>query len=77
MTSQLQGLILNTERLSVLLDEYTSIQNKGFMNVNVHSPNRFWNLGMARKDGRMPAGKVLETLIEKLEEFKIDYINIL
>ena len=72
MTSQLQALLLNDERLSVTLDEYTYIKNKRYMNVNVHSVNTFWNLGMARLYGRMPAEKVLENLIEKLEQFKVD-----
>ena len=43
------------------------------MNVNVHSANKFWNLGMTRLYGRMPAEKVLENLNEKLEQFKIDF----
>ena len=33
MTSQLQALLLNDERLSVTLDEYTYIKNKRYMNV--------------------------------------------
>ena len=42
------------------------------MNINVHIASKFWNLGMARIYGRMPAEKVVENLIEKLDEFKID-----
>ena len=64
MTSQLQSLLLNDERLSVTLDEYTSIQNKRHMNINVHSASKFWNLGMMRIYGRLPAEKFLENLIE-------------
>ena len=42
------------------------------MNVNIHSRNKFWNLGMKKINGKSPAEKVLYLLIEKLHEFKID-----
>ena len=72
ITSELQILLANEIRFSVSLDEYTSIQNIRYMNVNVHSRNNFWNLGMKKINGKMPAEKVLHLLIEKLHEFKID-----
>ena len=72
ITSELQVLLANGIRFSVSLDEYTSIQNIRYMNVNVHSRNNFWNLGMKKINGKMPAEKVLDLLIEKLHEYKID-----
>ena len=72
ITSQLQFLLANGKRMSVSLDEYTSIQNKRYMNVNIHSINNFWNLGMKRIYGKMPAEKVLELLERILIEFNIE-----
>ena len=36
-----------------------------YMNVNVHGRNNFWNLGLKKINGKMPAEKVLDILIEK------------
>ena len=36
--------------------EWTSIKNCRYMNINVHiCDNRFWNLGLCRINGSMPA----------------------
>ena len=35
-------------KFSVTLDEYSSIANRRFLNVNVHSHKKFWNLGMLK-----------------------------
>ena len=72
ITSQLKFLLANGKRMSVSLDEYTSVQNKRYMNVNIHSINEFWNLGMKRIYGKMPAEKVLELLERILIEFNIE-----
>ena len=72
ITSELQVSLANEIRFSVSLNEYSSIQNIRYMNVNIHSRNKFWNLGMKKTNGKMPAEKVLNLLIEKLHEFKID-----
>ena len=72
ITSHLQFLLANGKRMSVSLDEYTSVQNKRYMNVNIHSINEFWNLGMKRIYGKMPAEKVLELLERILIEFNIE-----
>ena len=38
----------NGQRFSLTLDEYTSIQNKRFMNINVHAENEHWSLTKAK-----------------------------
>lgn len=40
--------------------------------MNVNSATKFWNLGMAKINGKMLAKKVPESLTDKLERFKID-----
>ena len=64
ITSELQVLLADGIRFSVSLDEYTSIQNIRYMNVNIHSLNKkFWNLGMKKITGKMQVEKVLDLLV--------------
>ena len=44
-------------KFSVTLDEYSSIANRRFLNVNVHSHKKFWNLGMLRLQGSMDSDR--------------------
>ena len=42
------------------------------MNINLHTKVKFWNLGMQRIKGSMPAQKMVELVHKKLLEFGID-----
>ena len=77
ITSQLQFWLANEKRMSVPLDEYTPVQYKRYMNVNIHSIKKFGTLGMKRIHGKMPAEKVLEPLERILIEFNIECRSIL
>lgn len=59
----------NGNRFSLSLDEWTSIRNRRYLNVNVHSEKEFWNLGLVRIHGSLPAEKCIEILTQKLNEF--------
>ena len=59
------------QRFSVDLDEYTSIQNRRFMNVNLFFNNGYINLGLVRMKGSHKAGDCLELLEKKLESFGV------
>ena len=59
-------------RFSVTLDEYTSIANRRYLNVNVHSVNKHWNLGMLQIKGSMTSERLLTSLRNKLDEFGLD-----
>ena len=51
---------------SITLDEYTSIQIRRYLNINIHFAGGFYNLGLVRVFGTM-------TVVEKcLHEFGID-----
>lgn len=63
-------------RFSLTLDEWTSIRNHRFMNINVHTVNKFWNLGLARMEGYFPADKCLDLVGKKLHEFGLNLTNI-
>ena len=54
------------EKFSLTFDEYTSIRNRRYLNVNVHTENTFWNLGLCRIVGSMPAEKCVQILQDKL-----------
>jgi hypothetical protein len=57
-------------RFSVSFDEWTSNRNRRYMNVNVHeSGDRYWNLGLIRAAGTMPAEQCVKLLIKKLEVY--------
>lgn len=45
-------------KFSVTSDEWTSIRNRRFINVNLHSKDETWNLGLGRAFGKLPAEKV-------------------
>lgn len=45
-------------KFSISSDEWTSLRNRRFINVNLHSTNETWNLGLGRAYGKLPAEKV-------------------
>ena len=69
LSRQISGLLLKGTRFSISLDEYTSCHNRRFMNINLHTKECFWNLGMQRISGSMPAEKVVEMVSHKLLEY--------
>lgn len=57
------------KRFSLTFDEWTSVRNRRYLNINVHSSRGLiWNIGLARLHGRVPAEKCLEVLEIKLQE---------
>ena len=48
------------------------MQNRRYMNINVHVEDRHWNLGLVRIFGSMPAEKVVAVMKKKVDEFGID-----
>ena len=75
---QFQTIKKNGGCFSLTLDEWTSSANKRYLNVNVHSfdeKSKFWNLGLARIKGSLPAQSCVDLLKKKLEEFNISLDN--
>ena len=69
---QLTDGIAKGTRFSLTIDEYTSLRNRRYMSVTVHSGEQVWGLGVVRCRGSMPAEKCLEVLKVKLAEFDLD-----
>lgn len=42
------GLKSIDHKFSLTLDEWTSVKNRRYLNINVHAKNTFWNLGLCR-----------------------------
>ncbi|XP_013199728.1 uncharacterized protein LOC132903872 isoform X2 [Amyelois transitella] len=63
------------ERFALTLDEWTSLRNKRYMNINLHSKGfggfNFKNLGLVKISGSMPAQKAFELLRDHLAKFKV------
>ena len=60
------------ERFSITLDEYRSLKNRRFLNINIHQKNKHWNLGLTRVSGSFPAEKAAEIVSERVEEFGLN-----
>lgn len=45
-------------KFSLSSDEWTSVRNRRYINVNVHSKDETWNLGFGRAFGKLAAEKV-------------------
>ncbi|CAH0551103.1 unnamed protein product [Brassicogethes aeneus] len=81
---ELAQLKENDHRFTLPFDEWTSSMNKRYMNVNVHTFLNgnavYWNLGLIRVFGSMPAESGVSILKTKLTEFGLilekDIINI-
>ena len=59
---------LNGKGFSITFDEWTSLRNRRYINVNLHSESKFWNLGLLRINGGLPAEKCVLLLSEKLNQ---------
>ena len=68
----LSKMLMKGSRFSLSLDEYTSIRNRRYLNINVHGNNgKFWNLGMIRIHGSLPAEAIVDSVESRLKEFGI------
>ena len=72
MLSEIKQRRDSGQRFSITLDEWTSTRNRRYMTVNLHGRGTFWNLGLARVEGSMPAEKCIELLDKKLAEFELN-----
>lgn len=62
---------LKAQKFSLTLDEWTSIRNRRYLNINIHSNSTFFNLGLILISGKCPAEE-----IERLTEIKLNEFNL-
>ena len=58
---------------SLTLDEWTSVQNKRYLNINIHGNDSFWNLGLIRIRGRFSSEACSNVIVHKLNEFGVNF----
>ncbi|UYV62483.1 hypothetical protein LAZ67_2000748 [Cordylochernes scorpioides] len=58
---------------SLTLDEWTSIRSKRYLNINIHSRTKVWNLGLTRISGVFSSEQCKYVICAKLLEFGIDF----
>lgn len=64
-------------KFSATLDEWTSLKNQRYLNVNIHAANgKFYNLGLIRIKNSCPAEVVIELMLQKLNEFGLSFADI-
>lgn len=56
-------------RYSLTFDEWSSTRNRRYLNLNVHTKDDFWNLGITRIHGSLPAEKCVTLVEDKLKVF--------
>lgn len=77
MIEEILALQKQGKRFSLTSDEWTSSRTKRYLNINLHtktdeeSPPQFWNLGLARIQGSMPADVCQKLMEDKLGSFKL------
>lgn len=59
------------KKFTLTFDEWTSTSNKHFMNINVHSQQEFWNLGLIRFKNSMTAEACVEMVKKRISEYKL------
>ena len=69
---EMQKLIAAGKSFSLTFDEWTANKNRRYLNVNSHIKNRFWNLGLVRVHGSLPAESCIKLLEERLELYGIN-----
>ena len=60
------------EKFSITFDEWTSMRNRRYLNLNIHGVGYFWNLGLVRIQGSFSAEKCIEKISSKLKDFELD-----
>lgn len=63
-------------KFSVSLDEWTSGANRRYMNVNLHTVGKFWNLGLARVRGSFTADACKLLLEARLSDFEVQLSDV-
>lgn len=62
-------------RYSLTLDEYTSLQNWRYININVHEEKKHWSLGLVKLTGSINSTRIAEIVSKRLNEFGLDLDN--
>ena len=67
---------IRDQKFSLTLDEWTSIRNRRYLNINIHTHSTLYNLGLIRVKGNCPAEEIKRLTEEKLSEFHLSMNDI-
>jgi hypothetical protein len=65
-----------TGKLSIVLDEWTSVANRRYLNVTVVSQTNTWNIGLQRILGSATSFNLRQLIVKKLESFELDLYEV-
>ncbi|GFX71065.1 BED-type domain-containing protein [Trichonephila clavipes] len=72
VTNEISSKLNAGLRCSLTLDEFTSLKNRRYLNINVHfNEGEIFNLGMLRISGSFSAENCVKSVETKLQEFGI------
>ena len=66
MILEITTKISSGSRFSVLLDEYSSVRNRCYLNINLYLSTKFLHLGMTPITGSLPAEKIADLVKRNL-----------
>lgn len=66
-------IIEKEKKLSMSIDEYTTVRHRRYFGINLHSQNTTYKTGLVRILGSCPAEKMVEKVSKHLELFGINY----
>lgn len=69
--NRIKELKAEDRKFSITLDEWTSLRNRRFLNVNLHSDQNPINLGLIRIKNTCPSEEIERLTNEKLNEFNL------
>lgn len=80
LTNEITTLLKEGHKFSISFDEWTSVRNRRYMSLNLHSRHfsggkNFKNVGLIRIYGSLPAKKCVEEISSKLNEFGVSLEN--
>ena len=69
---ELQGLKYQSKLFSLTFDEWTSSRNRRYLNINAHIKCKFWNFGLVRVRGSLPAECCIKLIEERLQMYGLN-----
>ncbi|CAB3252337.1 unnamed protein product [Arctia plantaginis] len=78
--NEIKIILLDENKFSISFDEWTSIKNRRYIGLTLHSPNfardsSFRNLGLIRIHGSMNAASCVKSIEAKLDEYGVSLTN--
>ena len=67
---------ITKKAVSLTFDEWTAINNRRYMNINIDTVDHFWNIGLTRVSGHLSAEKCITLLETKIKDFSFSFEDV-